>query len=171
MRHERIRMRLEGWDYSAEGAYFLTLCAKDRKCLFSRIVGRGIPDAPDVQLSNFGKRIYDAIHYLSEHWTEVTIHNFVIMPNHVHILVSLRPTSGECCGASRMPRPTNATIPKFISSLKRFTNRRAGFDMWQTGYYDHIIRDEEDFLHRWQYIHNNPYAWLEDDYYTDDHSV
>ena len=63
-----------------------------------------------------------------------------------------------------MPRPTNAVIPKLVSSLKRFSNRKAGIDLWQSGYYDHIIRDDEDFLCRWRYIDNNPAAWLEDEY-------
>jgi hypothetical protein len=54
-----------------------------------------------------------------------------------------------------MPRPTNAMIPKLISSIKRFTNKQAGFDLWQTSYHDHIIRDEADYRRIWQYIDDN----------------
>ena len=165
--HDRKRMRLPGWDYSGEGTYFLTLCSKDRKSLFSRIVGRGIPDAPEVHLSNYGNCVKDALLFLIEKHPEMVFHHWVIMPNHVHILVSLQQSCAPGTGASGMPHPTNAAIPKLISSLKRFTNRKTGQDLWQNGYYDHIIRDEADFLKRWQYIENNPAAWLEDDYFID----
>ena len=162
----RKRMRMSCWDYSNVGCYFLTLCSKDRKPMFSCIVGRGILDAPEVQLTSYGKCIYDALSYLSENNEAFELHNWVIMPNHVHILVSIT-NEQECLdGASGMPRPTNARIPKFISSLKRYTNKQTGVDLWQVSYYDHIIRDDEDFLRRWQYIDNNPSVWLDDDYYV-----
>ena len=161
----RKKMRLQSWDYSEEGTYFLTLCAKNRKPIFSEIVGRGILDAPETCLYRYGAYIRETIEFIAEHNPQIVIHNWVIMPNHVHILLSLRPEEQQGSGASGMPRPTDAQIPKLVSSLKRFTNRRAGTDLWQTSYYDHIIRDEQDFLKRWQYIDNNPAAWLEDEYY------
>ena len=71
-------------------------------------------------------------------------------------------------GASRMPRPTNQVIPMFVSSLKRFTNRKTGVDLWQKSYHDHIIRNEQDFLQVWQYIDDNPAQWLEDCYYENE---
>ena len=58
-------------------------------------------------------------------------------------------------------------IPKLVSSLKRFTNRKTGTELWQSGYYDHIIRDDEDFIRRWRYIDSNPAAWLEDEYFPE----
>ena len=86
------------------------------------------------------------------------------MPNHVHVLIRVFP---EHSGASGMPRPTDGTIPKFVSSLKRFTNKENQIQLWQNGYFDHIVRDEEDFLRIWRYIDNNPAAWLEDKYYIE----
>ena len=163
----RKKMRLPEWNYSSEGTYFLTICSKDRKALFSRIVGRGILDAPEVNLTGIGSCVQDAIIFLECQHPEIQFHHWVIMPNHVHILLSLQKTVKSANGASGMPRPTDAVIPKMISSLKRFTNRKTQIDLWQNGYYDHIIRDEQDFLIRWQYIENNPAAWLEDDYYVD----
>ena len=64
-----------------------------------------------------------------------------------------------------MPRPTNAIIPKLVSSIKRHTKKLAGFDMWQTSYHDRIIRDEGDYRQIWQYIDENPARWQEDEYY------
>ena len=163
----RKRMRLSCWDYSNVGCYFLTLCSKERKPIFSRIVGRGILDAPDGQLTSYGKCIYDALSYLSENNKGLELHNWVIMPNHVHILLSIAKEQSGLNGASGMSRPTNAIIPKLVSSLKRYTNKQTGVDLWQSGYYDHVIRDDDDFLLRWRYIDNNPSAWLDDDYYLE----
>ena len=123
----RKHMRLPGWDYSQEGAYFLTLCIRNRKPILSQIVGRGILDAPEIRLSRYGALVQETICFISAHNTDVMLHNWVIMPNHVHILLSVSPT--EEGGASGMPRPTNGVIPKVVSSLKRFTNRRSGAEL------------------------------------------
>ena len=163
----RKQMRLPCWNYSSEGAYFLTLCSRNRKPIFSHIVGRGILDAPDVCLTGVGEEIHNAVMFLSENAKGMVFHNWVIMPNHVHILLSIVPEGVKSNSASESRYPANAAIPKFVSSLKRFTNRKSGIDLWQTGYFDHIIRDDEDFIRRWRYIDNNPVAWLDDDYYPE----
>jgi len=155
-------MRLPGWNYSTEGVYFLTICTKERKPFFSRVVGCGILDAPYVQLTKCGDSVQRVMVYLSEHTPNIRLEKWVIMPNHVHILVSVFP---DGTGASGMPRPTDGAIPKFVSALKRFTNRENHIQLWQNGYFDHIVRDEDDFLRIWRYIDNNPAAWLEDKYY------
>ena len=126
-------------------------------------VGRGIPDAPLVELSGYGKTLKDAIEFLNNNKTEIDISNYVIMPNHVHLIVMIESLHN---GASRMPRPTNALISKLVSSIKRFTNKQAGFNIWQRSFYDHIIRDEAEYQRIWQYIDENPSCWVEDVYYT-----
>jgi putative transposase len=161
---KRKRTRLEGYDYSRNGAYFLTLCSKDKKPIFSRIVGRGILDAPDIELTLYGKCVENAIRFISENNPDIAIDKYVIMPNHVHLLVRVLQTEKDAFGASRRPRPTEAAIPKMISSLKRYTDRTSGITLWQTGYYDHIVRDEQDYQTRWQYIDGNPTRWAEDEY-------
>ncbi len=170
---KRKPMRLKGYDYSADGYYFVTTCAKDKRCLFSTIrpavphtpsgmhpVGRGILDAPPVELSEYGKVVESALLFLHTHSKRVRVHRYVIMPNHVHLLLQVLP------GASGKPRPTNEEIPKFMSSLKRYSNRVTGQDLWQDTYYDHIIRDEEDYLRVWEYIETNPGKWREDTYFV-----
>ena len=163
----RKPMRLPGWDYSQYGCYFLTICIKNRKPILSKIVGRGILDAPEIRFSDHGQSVQQTIEYLQANNLDISIHNWVVMPNHLHILLSIVADRSGVIGASGMPRPTNAVIPKLVSSLKRFTNQKAGFDLWQTGYYDHIIRDDEDFIRRWRYIDNNPAVWLDDEYYSE----
>ena len=75
-------------------------------------------------------------------------------------------------GGARPPPPTevraNQTIPAFVSTLKRMTNRTAGVQLWQRGYYDHIIRDQLDYDTIWQYIDENPAKWPHDQFYTSD---
>ncbi len=167
-RPARKKIRLEGWNYSGAATYFLTLCTKGRKPLLSRVVGCGILDAPQLQLSEYGTCVQEALMYLENQQKNMQFHISVIMPNHVHILLTLCETVGASHGASRMPRPTNQVIPMFVSSLKRFTNRKTGVDLWQKSYHDHIIRNEQDFLQVWQYIDDNPAQWLEDCYYENE---
>ena len=80
------------------------------------------------------------------------------MPNHIHILLILDDINVE--GTQYSNR-----LGVFVSSLKRFTNKKFGRDLWQRFYYDNIIRDEENFFEIWQYIDENPIKWTLDEYY------
>jgi REP element-mobilizing transposase RayT len=93
----------------------------------------------------------------------MSVEKYVIMPNHVHLLIIIEDEVNG--GASRMPRPTEKRIPRFISSMKRYTNKISKYALWQDGYYDHVIRDENDFLAHWKYIDDNPAKWAQDKYY------
>ncbi len=161
---QRKQTRLPDYDYSTAGYYFITLCAKDKRCIFGTVVRRGVLDAPLVELSDAGKGTQAALAYLNAHSARICVDKYVIMPNHLHMILALR-EDGAASGASGMPRPTNALIPQFISSLKRFTNRQSGQTLWQAGYYDHIIRNEADYLRIWKYIDENPAKWTQDRYY------
>ena len=167
---ERKKNRLENYDYSQNGAYFITICVKDRHELLGDVVGRGILDAPFVELSQNGKNFEETIAFINNKKDGIDIDIYVIMPNHVHLIVVIRDlqegaSEGIKGGASGKPRPTNAAIPKLISSMKRFVNKQAGFNIWQASYHDHIIRNEFDYLRTWQYIDENPAKWPEDIYY------
>lgn len=85
------------------------------------------------------------------------------MPNHVHFIITVAAHGGS----SRTPTPTNAKLPAFVSTWKRFTNKKAGVSLWQRSYYDHVIRNDADCLRAWQYIDDNPAKWAEDEYYSD----
>ena len=154
--------RLKKFDYDKEGAYFITICTQDRKCLLSRIVGGGALDAPNNLLTIFGEIVEKYI--LSGNRIErVTVANYVIMPNHVHLLLMVdRNTSGT----SRAPSPTNAVIPHFVSTFKRFCHSKMGMKIFQRSYHDHVIRNEQDYLKIWEYIENNPKQWELDCFYV-----
>ena len=158
----RKRLRLEDYNYSGQGTYFLTLCSIDKACLFSRIVGDGVLDVPQIELSIYGQMIQDTLQEMDRLYQNLRIDKYVIMPNHVHLLVTLLPAEGT----SGRPSPTNAAIPSFVGTLKRFVNRRSGRQMFQRSYYDHIVRDEKDYLARWKYIDDNPIKWQEDSLYV-----
>ena len=151
---------MKNWNYNSNGAYSLTLCIQGRHELLGKIVGRGIPDAPFVELTEYGKNVIDAIEFMNGRNSGIYIDKYAVMPNHVHLIVSINGLDG----ASGKPRPTNMAIPKLISSIKRYTNKQAGFNMWQDSYHDHIIRDETEYQRVWQYLDNNPEQWEQDEY-------
>ena len=149
--------RLPDFNYSNPGIYFLTICVIGKQCLLANIVGGGALDAPQVHLTKLG-RIVEKYILSGNKIPNVCVDTYVIMPNHIHILISI----GAANGAPGSSRPT---VSQIISALKRFTNKETGQKLWQTSFYDHVIRDEHDYLVRWQYIDDNPARWVDDEYY------
>lgn len=147
---KRKPTRLNNYNYSSTGYYFVTLCTKDRKKTLSRIVGDGAHDIPRIQLTTIGKIVEKYI--ISSNKIEgITVDKYVIMPDHVHILIGVQNK-----GTSRAPSPTNEMIPHTISTLKRFVHKEIGESVFQRSYNDHIIRGEHDYQEVWQYIEDNP---------------
>lgn len=166
---KRKQIRLPDYDYSQNGAYFVTVCTAYRKPILSKIthtVGRDDLGAPYVEsyLMPFGKIVERYIRSISEAYPGVLVEKYCIMPNHIHLLLMVQTNELRRAGSSR---PTQL-LPRIITALKRFSNRDAGEKLWQAGYYEHIIRDENDFLARWQYIDQNPARWAEDEYYGEE---
>ncbi len=152
--------RLKDYDYNQNGGYFITFCTKDRKPLLgSIVVGGGVLDAPHVELTPAGQIVDQYIRDLEQYYPWLTVETSVIMPNHVHLLLLVQD------GPPGTSAPTNMAIPRVLSALKRFTNRDCGTQLWQRGYFDHLIRDENDFLLHWDYIQTNPGKWAEDEYH------
>ena len=170
---KRKQNRLSGYDYSRNGVYFLTICAKDREPIFGQLqmqqqsVGGGALDAPQAEgqvvLSSNGRAIQNWISDCDKKYGDLRVLKYVIMPNHIHLLLYLEN------GPSRAPAPTpgrcNERIPRLVSGMKRMTNKVCGCDLWQRGYHDHIVRNDADYLRIWQYIETNPAKWAEDKYY------
>ena len=158
---QRKRNRLELFNYSSPGSYFITICTSSRACILSDIVvGDGVLDVPQVQLSSYGKVADKTIQEIDRQYPWLTVDRYVIMPNHIHLLLTIGDN-----GPSGTPAPTNAAIPRFVSTLKRLSNRNCGKELWQRSYHDHIIRGENDYLKIWNYIETNPYKWEQDCFY------
>ena len=157
----RKHPRLKDYDYNQNGAYFITFCVKEKHEMLGRVVGRDAPGAPFLELSDYGKTVRQEIDETQKHYDGVTVDKYVVMPNHVHMLISVNRDDG----APRASRPTNALIPAIVAVIKKNTNRAFGFDMWQHSYHDHIIRGEDEYRRIWAYIEENPAKWAEDEYY------
>ena len=161
--------RLPGYDYSQANCYFVTICTDKRKHLLSEITVEEI--APDVcrggaLLRPLGIMVEEEIGNLQNRYA-VTIDKYVIMPNHIHILFRVEQTRDA--GAEQSPAPT---LGDMVCALKSITTKRAnlmdktpGRKLWQRSFYDHVIRNETDYLRVWQYIDENPAKWAEDEYY------
>ena len=171
---KRKQIRLPDYDYSSPGAYFVTICTHDRRCILSDIaVGDGVLDVPQVQLSSSGMCVRETLLEIEKHYEWLSLDAYVIMPNHIHLLLRIKDH-----GPSRTPAPTNAgdgpsgtltpaneTLPMLISTFKRFTSRKCGAPLWQRSYHEHVIRGEDDYRRIREYIETNPAKWAEDRYY------
>lgn len=156
---ERKRLRLKEFDYNSQGTYFLTLCTQDRKCLFCEIqTETGDDFETAVVLYKEGETVKKYIEQLNEFYNELSVDSYVIMPNHIHFLLTVYQRKEEST-------PQNTAVAKFVSTLKRFVNKEIGFNIWQKGSYDHIVRDEADYVEHLEYMENNPSKWNEDKYY------
>ena len=151
---KRKNIRLQDFDYSTTGAYFITICTEKRKNLFwTDNPSLGAPEK--ICLSNAGTIVRDCIIAIPAHYPAVSVDRYVIMPNHIHLLLQI---NTDADGRS-MIAPTAATV---IRSLKGAASKRAGFSLWQKGFYDHVIRNDADYLSVAEYIDTNPEKWNED---------
>ena len=165
----RKKNRLINYDYSQNGAYFITICAENRKKIFSEIVGGGVLDTPQTRLNQCGAVIVRRIEEMNRIYRHIKTTKYVVMPNHIHLLVHI--DREEICGAagtSRTPSPTSALIPQYVSTLKRMCNKEIGRNIWQRSYHDRIIRDDAEYDKIWQYIDTNPLRWELDCFYTEE---
>lgn len=146
---KRKKIRLDDYDYSSCGAYFVTLCVKDRAMfLWNEEADITRPDKP--RLSQYGAIAEKAIFEIPAHYENVRVDKFCIMPNHIHMIVSI---GGEESGRI-LSAPTLSVV---IGSMKRWVSKQVGFHLWQKSYNDRIIRSEREYLEIWKYIDENAY--------------
>ena len=166
---KRKRNRLIGFDYSSNGAYYLTICVKERRKLLAAINVGAHCVRPG--LSDIGQVVENEIDILSNTYPGIYVDKFVIMPNHIHVVlvISGRAEWLLASAASESGRTQCApTVSRIIKQFKGAITKRIGHSIWQRSYYDHIIRNEADYLRAWQYIDENPAKWEEDEYFVRD---
>lgn len=180
--------RLQGFDYSSHGLYFVTICTKDRIHYFGNISPvetdnypspnqrnmRHYPSPnqnnmrhyPYLRLTQIGKIANDFWQEIPKHYPFVELDEFVVMPNHLHgILFFNRPEKSDWTENKFGSQSQNlgAVIRAFKASVKRYANNnQIEFD-WQTRFHDRIIRDDRELRAVRQYIINNPEKWANDD--------
>jgi REP element-mobilizing transposase RayT len=158
LKHDRRSVRLEGYDYSQDGAYFVTICTRDRALLFENEEVRAI-----VEQCWLG---------IPDHFPTVQLDEWVIMPNHLHGIVVIVDCRGTACRAPTVEfgNPTPGSLSTIIRSFKSAVSKRInilrdtpGASVWQRNYYEHVIRTEDELNRARQYILDNPLQWVMDE--------
>ncbi len=178
--------RLKNWDYSSNGYYYITICVKNRECLFGEIINK------EMELNEYGKIVEFCWHDLINHYKNIQLDQFVVMPNHIHgimvidndMSVGLDIIDGIDITVETGFKPVSTTNPvstnnkhhglfEFVRALKTFSARRInelrktpGIPVWQTRFYDRIVRDENELINVRKYIGNNPAKWETDEWNT-----
>ncbi len=156
--------RLHCYDYSSVVAYFVTVCVQDMRCILAEVEADDTPESARVVLSGTGESVNGILSHINAYYRGIRLDHFVVMPNHVHLLISV--TEKEQDGAPRTSPPTNA-LSSFVTGFKKFSEKAAGRKIWQRSFHDHIIRNDDDYRLHWQYIDENPKKWImgKDAYY------
>ena len=139
----RKRQRLRGFDYAGCAHYFITICTRGKNCFFGEIIEE------KMVLSRWGKIAAEELLLLPQRYPGLEIETYVVMPNHLHLLLSLENVGGA--------GPAN--LQTVIGLYKSGVSRRCGQPIWQKSYYDHVVRGQEDHAEIWKYIENNPKKW------------
>ena len=170
----RKKIRLEGHDYSKNGAYYVTFCVENRYEILGKIVGSGFHARPSVELSDIGIETQKSIEYICENDERIEIPKYVIMPDHVHMIVVLKDGAigHDVGGAVGHGSPT---LQSAVGRIKSYTTKRWS-DMcgtkhqsfWQSRFHDRIIRNENEYWEKWQYIDDNPAKWAQERYQDHD---
>lgn len=158
MEHRKIN-RLKEFDYSTNGAYFVTICTDERKNKFSEFVGEGFP----LPQSNNAFIVQKYINEIPIKYPCVKVDKYVIMPNHIHILLQI-----QNYGMGN-PSPTIGNITgwfKYQTTKEININTNVKSKFWQRSFHDHVIRSPNDYDMIWTYIDNNPLKWELDKYYN-----
>lgn len=165
----RRNIRLPEFDYSQPGDYFVTIVTQDRKPMFGKVVDS------DVVLSALGSMVAKLWAAIPEHSPNVEMGIFVVMPNHIHGVISITVEARHAVplpqgGIERFGKPISGSLPTIVRSFKSASTKKfhefsehSGERLWQRGYYDHVIRNEKDYQAIYDYILTNPYNWEKDE--------
>ncbi|MFI3142289.1 MAG: transposase [Clostridia bacterium] len=162
----RKRMRLTNYNYSQCGVYFITICSHNQNQIFSQLVGNGL-DRSIFKLTQYGIIAENELKNIEKHFPCVEIDKYVVMPNHIHIIILMR-CNGEL--ERSRPFPTISTIIGLYKSgvSKLIHEIDPNQNVWQKSFHDHIIRNEKSYQKIWQYIDENPLKWKFDKYYCNE---
>jgi REP element-mobilizing transposase RayT len=170
--HHRRSIRLPGYDYSNAGAYFITICTQNRKCLFGNIIvgatPRGCPIStpracPEMVLNQAGAMIQTVWDQIPIHYTGTEIDEFVVMPNHIHgIIVIGAGKTGTLSLGDIVHRFKTMTTKRYADGVKQLGWQSFASKLWQRNYWEHIIRNEMELNRIREYIHDNPSQWESD---------
>ena len=151
----RKTIRLKNYDYRSAGVYHVTVCAHNRQCIFGSVVNG------KMVLNAIGRVAHENAELIPAHYPESQLIDFIVMPNHIHMLLGLQTETDANYGV-----PTTAhSLSQIVRAYKASVSKAFGRSIWQPRFYEHIIRKERDYLDTIAYIQHNPAAWEKDDYY------
>ncbi|MHB1151450.1 MAG: transposase [Eubacteriales bacterium] len=151
----RKKNQLDHWDYSSQGAYFLTVCVQHMSELLWDGKTKIIRSTDEPFLSKYGIVAENAIKDIPNHYDHVSVDCYCIMPNHIHTVIFKK--SGD--EKQMILAPTISTI---IGQMKRYVSKEVGFPLWQKSFYDRIIRNQNEYEIISRYIYENPKKWALD---------
>ena len=158
--YDRKNPRLETWDYSTPGSYFVTAVTHDRSCVFGEVVdARSVHETALVELTPIGMYCDETFSRIEEAFPGWICDKHVVMPNHFHAILTKLSAGGS--GLSSVVNYLKGCTTRFARS------RRPEAKIWQSSYHDHIVRDDDDYKRLWEYIEENPGRWVEDQYCKD----
>lgn len=147
---KRKPIRIKDYDYSAPGAYFITICTANREKIFWNSVGADIIRPENIPLSPTGTIVEQGILQISSHYKNIFVEKYCVMPDHIHLIVRIKANMDGL----RISAPTS--VSTVVGSLKRWVSKQVGKPIWQKSFYDHGIRNAQDYNEIWEYIENNP---------------
>ena len=165
--HRRRSLRLRGYDYTQDGAYFITICAHGKQSLFGEIVDG------EMRLNEYGRVVLKEWLKTPVIRKEIRLDEYVVMPNHFHGIVFIQTDDVSRTGVWPYAPTPHGTLPSsiaaFVQGLKSTITRQInelrmtpGTPVWQRNYYEHVIRGEDDLNSIREYIQYNPLKWAED---------
>lgn len=185
MHPNRKLIRLKGHNYADDNLYYITICVDNRRCLLGNCINQ------KMKLSTIGEIAHQYWLDIPNHNENAVLHEFVIMPNHLHGIIELNnshfaetshfvvgrdmpwhvptprhvPTNGNQFGKP-IPGSVSVIINQFKSSVKRWCNKNIFSEFqWQSRFYDHIIRSYDEYMRISDYINDNPAKWEDDQWY------
>lgn len=150
---KRKNIRIANYDYATPGAYFITICTANRENLFWTDCRGELRSPANIPLSDAGIIIDNEIQKLNSVYEAVYVDKYCIMPDHIHLLISIRTDEN---GRTQFA----PTISRVVKQFKGSITKQIGRPIWQKSFYDHGIRNQQDYDEIWEYIENNPMKYL-----------
>jgi len=171
---KRKSIRLKKYDYSQNNAYFLTICTKNRQPFLGKVINS------HIKLTEMGKTVKSFWLKIPEHFDNLELDEFTVMPNHLHGIIIIIRNSETAVGVRNfeplpqrnkyqhiIPKSISSIVLSYKASVKRWCNKNNFHEFnWQRNYFERVIRNERELIAVRDYIRNNPTNWRKDEYFN-----
>lgn len=156
---QRKQNRLAEYNYGQEGAYFVTLCTHNRACLFNMesSVGNGRGATSKIRANQI---LHKWIRETQNKFPNIAIDKYVVMSDHLHLIVNIKEGQTGRSLLDVMHFFKTMTTNEYIRGVKCGDLQPFDGKLWQKSYYDHVVRNQQDYDEIWEYIENNPAKWM-----------